>query len=624
MAVNITALDPTDNFCSVWNHAAIIYRDKLYIAQGNAVYRVGQAASGTNLVVEEGNNPWLRYLSLDDSFSIADIGSRIEIVPSDQYLPSLPARKNPLLWDISTSAFDEGGNRGLIIYSLGLPVGNISSSGSGNSLYYSIAGNRTSGPDFGGFSSPNGAISIDYPYSFEERTKFYASRNNYFDKDTGLGYVVGGMVGDTPTSSFLTYGPTSPAWRNSTLPWGVTAGDGAMGTFKINNRTIHVYTGGEVNGVNSDFDIARIFDSQSNTWYDQTLTGFQGRIPSPRRGSCTSVVAAQDGSSYQMLMFGGASDNESEAPFSELWALNIPSFTWVLLDNSATSNDAPHIPGGRFGSTCHLIRGNKLMVFGGSKVKVVNRFPGYSTCDLNANTGFIMNLNNVTWLQTYDGQEVDYTVPERVRAVIGGSPTGAATMGQPVDGFADPTLSEILRVPVQTPTTTGPGSNPTSTGPTNSSVPSDSGNGGLATGAIAGIAVAVVLIAIAGLFFLYRWTRSRKHRKLDGTDLDDLNGKSELPSLPNDLGYNEQQNIYKDHAGNVITRQELGGAPGAAVSPMELPAGYVIGSQGVMELPTKDLTHPVELPAHVPYTELPDRYSQQLPDLPSPPKAPGA
>ncbi|KAK6517018.1 hypothetical protein TWF506_006896 [Arthrobotrys conoides] len=612
--MNISALDPQSSFCSVWNHAALVYRNQLYIIQGEAAYIVGRAASSSGLVIQEGHNPWLRYMSLDDPFAIVDFGDQISAFrPSGFFNADLPQRKNPLLWDISTSAFSPDGNRGLIIYTLGLPVGNLSEADSGNSLYYSVAGNATSDANFGDFTVPNGAFSIDRPYT--DSTRYYASRNSYFDNELGRGYVVGGMVNSTATSSFVTYGSGSPAWRNSSLPWGVTAGDGAMGTFKLNNRTIHVYTGGEVNGVNSNLDIARIFDSQSNTWYDQPLTGFQGRIPSPRRGSCTAVVAAQDGSSYQMLVYGGVSDDDGASPFSELWVLNIPSFTWVLLDNSPAASDALHIPGGRVGSSCHLIKGNKLMVFGGSKVKEVEGFTGPGNCDGNGNAGFIMDLNNAVWLENYDGRRANYTVPERVRAVIGGSPTGGATMGQPVDGFADPTLSEILRVPISTAS-----SNPTATGSGGPPAPtstSDTGDGGISTGAIAGIAVGVALVAIAGLFFLWRWTRKRKQQKLEGNDPNNPNGKSELPGLSNDLGYDQQKKIYRDNAGNVISRQELGGDP---VNPMELPAGDVDG-QHVMELPAKGSVHPVELPAEVPYAELPDG---QLPAPPVPPKAPGS
>ncbi|KAK6509738.1 hypothetical protein TWF481_004468 [Arthrobotrys musiformis] len=622
--MNISALDPISDFCSVWNHAAVVFRNKLYIAQGNAAYKTGSAASTDDVVVEEGNNPWLRYISLDDSFSVVDIGSHISVVPSDEYSLTLPQRKNPILWDIVTTEFSSNGNSGIIAYTLGLPVGNITSAGRGGSLYFSIASNKTSGAEFGSFGTPNGAFSIDTPYTDNER--FFASRNNYFDSENGIGYVVGGMVGDTPTGTFLTFeGQGSPQWRNSSLPWGVTAGDGAMGSFKINNRTVHVYTGGEVNGVNSNFDIARIFDSRSNAWYDQPLTGYQGRIPSPRRGSCTAVVAAPDGSSYQMLMFGGASDDENETPFGELWALNIPSFTWVLLDNSAGGSGALHVPGGRFGSTCHLIQGNKFMVLGGSKVRVVERLTGPLNCDLNQNLGFIMDLNNGTWLENYDGTRTNYTVPERVQVVIGGGATGGATMGQPVDGFADPTLSEILRVPTSTSTVP-----PTSTGTSTDSpdpTPGSGGGGGLATGAIVGIAIAAVLAGLGGLFFLYRWTRNRKRQRLEGDDPDSTNGKSELPGLSNNLGYDEQRKIYKDNAGNVIARQELGGG---IVNPSELPAGHTddpselpAGYTNVMELPAKNAMHPVELPADVPHSELPDRNSQ-LPAPPVPPKAPGA
>ncbi|KAK6333735.1 hypothetical protein TWF730_003918 [Orbilia blumenaviensis] len=610
--LNVTALDPAEDSCSFFNHAAIIFRDQFYIAQGNAAYKVGSAASSDTITISEGNNPWLRYFSLNESFTVADLGARVSTVASynNQY-NDIPQRKNPIFWNIVRKEYSNNGTRGIMLLTLGHPVLNITAAGRGNEIRFSLASNKTSGPEFGDFDGPSGAFDISSPYSSEE-SRFFSSRNNYFDEDENVGYIVGGLVDEDPTGTFLSFG--SGDWRNSTLPWGVTAGDGAMGALKLNNRTILVYTGGEVDRVNSQFDIARIWDSRSGIWYDQPLTGFQNRIPSPRRGSCTAMVAAPDGSSYQMLMYGGISDDD-ELPLSELWALNIPSFTWVLLDNSAGGSTARHIPGRRFGSTCHLIKGNKLMIFGGSKLKTVGErsFVSPTDCDINQSAGFFMDLNTVTWLEDYNPEVMDYEVPERIRAVIGGGPTGGATMGQPLDGFADPTLTEILRVPINT---SPP--DPTSTGPTGSSIPpSESGDSGLPTGAIVGIAIAAVLIAIGGLFFLYRWTRNRKRQITEGDDPNGFIGKAELPAAVPEPSKEAKQDPYKDHQGQTGPPQELGAD---AISRSELPGGYAT-AQNVMELPTGDWTHPVELPADVPHAELADRDSR-LPPPPDLPKAP--
>ncbi|KAK6534055.1 hypothetical protein TWF281_005394 [Arthrobotrys megalospora] len=594
--MNISDIDPKSRFCTLTNHASIVRGETLYVIQGNGVYRIRDAASYPRSSVQHDINPWARSLALNQSYNIPSIGDNI----TTAFSTGIPQRSNPVIWNITDR---------YIAYSTGLPVGNVSETEQGNSVFFTT--------DFTSYLYQSGAISIGYPWTDTER--YYASRNSYFDEETGSVYLVGGLVGDTPTNTFLTYSNSNYAWRNTSLSWGVTSGDGAMGSFKINSRIVHVYVGGTVNGEMPSLDVARVFDSRSNIWYDQPLTGFQGKIPTPRRNSCTTVVAAPDGSSYQMLMFGGTSGDESELPFAELWALNIPAFTWVLLDNSLQSEGQPTVPGPRFGSTCHLIKGNKLLVFGGSKIRDVGTSTEWTNCDLRQNAVFIMDLNELAWLENYDGERTDYQVPERIQQVIGGGPTGGATMVQPVSGFADPTLSEILRVPVSTASTTN------SPGPTTSSGdPGNGSGGGLPTGAIVGIAIGVVLLAIGGLFFLYRWMKNRKRQALDGSG--DTGGKSELPALSNDLGYNEQKNLYKDNAGNVIARQELGGGQ---VNRSELPAEDAL-AQHPIELPTKNETAPVELLASTAYAELPERNSTlmaklrspQLPEPPVPPKAP--
>ncbi|KAF3933064.1 hypothetical protein ABW20_dc0108103 [Dactylellina cionopaga] len=401
----------------------------------------------------------------------------------------------------------------------------------------------------------------------DNRRGALASRNTYFDVADRLGYVVGGTVGGISTGSFLTYDGNDAKWSNSTLPWGVTDGDGAMGSFRIGNRVLLVYVGGTINGVRLPLDKAQIFDSVTNTWYTQSLSGVRGQIPSPRTHTCVTNVAAPDNSSYQMLMFGGAMDNEERTVLSDLWALNIPSFEWVLLDDSLARPDR-RAPGRTYAPSCHVIMGNTLVVYGGKKSGTVESSP---SCERFGDAGYFMNLNNLTWLDRYEAKQVEYQIPNKIQEAIGGGPQGGATLMAPKGGFADPVLATIFSSVAATtgsPTTTGTGNGETKT-PENT--PSPSAPIAAIIGAVLG-ALLLLTIGIIGFVCLRkRKARINKQGRLSKQGRPmfwPIGGRNELPALPDHLNYREQLELQKNYNESSNTSYNSG----AATLSYELPA----------------------------------------------------
>ncbi|TKA77538.1 hypothetical protein B0A55_02266 [Friedmanniomyces simplex] len=101
-----------------------------------------------------------------------------------------------------------------------------------------------------------------------------------------------------------------------------------------------------------------VYDIASSTWYKQATSG-----PSPtiRVNPCAAMAAAPDGSSYNIYMFGGQNltpyGNQSQ--FDDMWILTLPSFTWIEVDQSKQS-----VPYGRSGHTCNVWDGQMVVVGG--------------------------------------------------------------------------------------------------------------------------------------------------------------------------------------------------------------------------------------------------------------------
>ena len=259
-----------------------------------------------------------------------------------------------------------------------------------------------------------------------------------------------------------------------------------------------------------------IYSTAKDKWYK--FVGGEGarRVPDPRANMCHTVVAAPDGSSAQIVIYGGwAGPN---AVTDSVWALTLPSFDWVQLSGNAS--DSSRLPGGRLDPACAGIgRGSRYMLsWGGQHIDGA----GQNVCDVNGNAVFLLDVSRGMWVDTFD-PALEYQVPQEVVDVIGGSfvpppasppfpghirlrfadewdsPSGGATKLQPDGGWrGDDELASIVRSK-QDPNNSNGSSTPSKYTPS----PPEPRNhtGAIAGGVVGGLAA---LVALAGLLFFLR------------------------------------------------------------------------------------------------------------------------
>ncbi|OQN99803.1 hypothetical protein B0A48_14573 [Cryoendolithus antarcticus] len=128
-----------------------------------------------------------------------------------------------------------------------------------------------------------------------------------------------------------------------------------------------------------------VYDIAKSEWYKQSTAG---PTPTMRVNPCAGVAAAPDGSSYNIYMFGGQNlipyGNQSQ--FDDMWILTVPSFTWIQVDMSKQS-----VPYGRSGHTCNVWNGQMVMVGGYVGTQLTCESPGI----------YVFDMSNLAWVQKY-------------------------------------------------------------------------------------------------------------------------------------------------------------------------------------------------------------------------------
>ncbi|CAP65408.1 uncharacterized protein PODANS_6_9110 [Podospora anserina S mat+] len=261
--------------------------------------------------------------------------------------------------------------------------------------------------------------------------------------------------------------------------------------------------GGKVGGdLIDDLRTLDVFDIETSEWYHQETTGEAPRV---RVNLCAVVASAPDASSFQIY--------ETQTQYNDMYILSIPAFTWIKAPSFSSSSTAPKA---RAGHTCNL-RDGQIIVLGG--------YTGASTpCE---SPGiWVFNASSLTWSSRFNsldhppdispensvlGASYGYTVPDPVAEVIGGSPSGGATVSQPLVGkpTAGPFATgkpPIWTLPGSTATVTAWGPDATSTVPPGSdpqSPDSNNSNNDNAESRKGGLIAAGVIAALAGLAALY-------------------------------------------------------------------------------------------------------------------------
>ncbi|KAH9814256.1 kelch repeat-containing protein [Teratosphaeria destructans] len=282
-----------------------------------------------------------------------------------------------------------------------------------------------------------------------------------------------------------------------------------------------------------------VYDIANSTWYKQSTSG---STPNMRVNPCAVAASAPDGSSTNIYMFGGQNlipyDNQTE--YNDMWILTLPSFTWIEVDQGNQS-----VPYGRSGHTCNIWDAQMVVVGGYVGDQLSCESPGI----------YVYDLSNVEWIQQFtarssgtddgsSGSGLDstktatasgskstastnfistsadnpfnqqpaqigngsssgglegsygYTVPQIVIDVIGGGPSGGATVTKPVVTATAGPLATGSAVTYTV--TSADGSTATETASASSGGTGSSSSGGSGGPNIAAIVVGV----ICGLLFL--------------------------------------------------------------------------------------------------------------------------
>jgi hypothetical protein len=108
-----------------------------------------------------------------------------------------------------------------------------------------------------------------------------------------------------------------------------------------------------------------------------------------RVNPCAAIAAAEDGSSYQITMFGGQNliPAGNQTQFDDTWILTVPAFQWIQVDTSKQS-----VPYGRSGATCNVWNGQMIMVGG---------YLGDQSLSCESPGIYVFDMSNLQWVQQY-------------------------------------------------------------------------------------------------------------------------------------------------------------------------------------------------------------------------------
>ncbi|KAF3920825.1 hypothetical protein ABW20_dc0110409 [Dactylellina cionopaga] len=327
-------------------------------------------------------------------------------------------------------------------------------------------------------------------------------------EDQALGFYLGGWIGedseygwqgdDVAVSNLLIYDMLENAWRNISGPDNTPRAEGVMLYLPIGDNGMLVAFGG-ISIPNGDprnitgipMSEISLYDIGGNNWYTQTA---RGQVPQSRRLFCAGMASAEDGSSHNIYLYGGASTPSSSGShpngFDDVYILSIPSFVWTKYWPSDNENSRPHNM-----LSCNAIHGSQMLIIGGY-------FPGDAPneCDVIDQAGVhnldLSGVNGTLW-KTFEPSKTEYSLPTTVAAEI-----NRITPAPTSYDYQD--LSVLL---TRTP-------KPTSRTPTRSLVTATSSPNAGALSArsrniVIGVVVPVAIIFIGiGIFIFLRWRRN--------------------------------------------------------------------------------------------------------------------
>ncbi|KAK0703926.1 hypothetical protein B0T26DRAFT_744582 [Lasiosphaeria miniovina] len=246
------------------------------------------------------------------------------------------------------------------------------------------------------------------------------------------------------SSRLVRYAMDANAWSSLAGPDAVARADGAMVYIPAGGAGMLVYLGGSAdlhgNGTAAPQPLDEVFlyDIAGARWYAQATSG---HTPTARRRFCGGATWAQDQSSYNIYIYGGAGFPPNTTGYDDIHILTIPSFQWIRGADSAGGNTSKPFPKSMM--TCNVVNGGQMLVVGGAFADT-NATAGM--CDDAEDAGGQHNValgESDVWA-AYQPALTTYAVPPDIRAAVGGQATGGATVTAPATGFDAPGLSVLM------------------------------------------------------------------------------------------------------------------------------------------------------------------------------------
>ncbi|KAK1850208.1 cell wall anchored protein [Colletotrichum chrysophilum] len=491
IGTSVAQNDPVRDFCRRWGHQSAVVDRKLYIDGGLINYKPFSSSSRNFSSCNKISDTVLAYNDLDDVPSTLGMPQFHDGLSKNTTIPSV---SGGILWEDSVNKrlFLYGGEyfedppAAFVLYSYDILYNNWVSLGSPTG-----AGNANAG-------SYGAGVSIS------SRGEAY-----YYGGWQSNASVPGWTGPPKALSRLIKYDMDKNSWNSVAGPDNVGRAEGVMVFIPIGDAGMLVYFGGsqdlDGNGTLTPQPMDEIFlyDVANTKWYTQKTSG---RTPEIRRRFCGGATWAQDQSSYNIYIFGGAGFPPDTTGYDDIYILTIPSFQWIRGPYPANSNVTGEFPKSMM--SCNVVDNSQMLVIGGS----YSNDTTYS-CDADNVWGtHNMNLGqdndeNAIWLR-YLPSLTTYAVPTDILTAVGGRDGGGATRTAPTSGFDAPDLSVLMtrKATPATRTPTRPVSLATSSS-SNSSTPSS----GLSKGAIAGIAVGcgvALLLVLTGCFCFIRRRRA--------------------------------------------------------------------------------------------------------------------
>lgn len=157
-------------------------------------------------------------------------------------------------------------------------------------------------------------------------------------------------------------------------------------------------------------DTIMLYDIAESKWYNQTATG---SIPEMRRRFCAGVTWAQDRSSYNIYIYGGAGFYDDINGFDDVYILTMPAFKWIKWYPTEPGRGHPH------GSlSCNVVDGAQMLIIGGlfTETQECDAPEVWGTHNLDLGKS---NTQESKW-NLFQPNLTTYNVPSEIIAVVGG------------------------------------------------------------------------------------------------------------------------------------------------------------------------------------------------------------